>query len=91
MTPINVRLTKPEVQYIIEHSGAKLILADYQYAHLVQNSTLPTIISNDTGRSDDPYEKFLSDGRRFSQEKGWLGLETEPDENAPATLCYTLV
>jgi len=49
------------------------------------------VISNDTGLSDDPYEQFLSSGRRFSQEKGWLGLDTEADENAPATLCYTSV
>ena len=91
LTPINTRLTKPEVDYILEHSGARIILADSQYAHLVQNSMVPVIISNDTGRKGDPYEEFLSRGRKFSQERGWAGLDTEPDENAPATLCYTLV
>lgn len=46
-------------------------------------------MSNDTGRDGDPYENFLTEGRRFSKEKGWPGLETEPDENAAAMLCYT--
>ncbi|KAG1826116.1 uncharacterized protein BJ212DRAFT_1295378 [Suillus subaureus] len=37
----------------------------------------------------DPYESFLSAGRVFSAEKGWAGLDVEPDENAGAVLCYT--
>lgn len=89
--PINTRLTPPEIAYILEHSRAKLIFADCEYAHLVKGTKLPVIISNDTGRSGDPYEVFLSHGRKFSQERGWWGLEPEHDENAGFTLCYTLV
>lgn len=87
--PINTRLTPPEIAYILEHSRAKLILVDYACAHLVNHSKIPIILSNDTGHTGDPYEEFLSQGRRFSQERGWWGLELEPDEDAGFALCYT--
>lgn len=87
--PINTRLTPPEVAYILQHSRAKLILVDYEYAHLVKDAKIPVILSNDTGRAGDPYEGFLSQGRRFSQDRGWRGLELEPDEDAGFALCYT--
>jgi long-subunit acyl-CoA synthetase (AMP-forming) len=89
ITPINTRLKPQEVTYILEHSGSRLILVDYEYAHLAQSSKIPVIISNDTGRAGDPYESFLTNGRRLSEEKGWAGLDAEPDENAAAVLCYT--
>ena len=47
------------MSYIIEHSGAKLILVDSEFVHLIEGTTVPTVISNDTGREDDPYEAFL--------------------------------
>jgi len=89
ITPINTRLKPSEVAYIIEHSSCSLILVDHEYIHLISGTKVPTIISHDTGREGDPYEFFLNLGRRFSQEKGWPGLDGEPDENAPAVLCYT--
>ncbi|EIW86577.1 acetyl-CoA synthetase-like protein [Coniophora puteana RWD-64-598 SS2] len=88
-TPINTRLTPPEVAYILEHSGAKLILVDQECTHLIRGTTIPTIVSNDTGRDDDPYEAFLASGRRFSRERGWMGLDVERDEDAGAVLNYT--
>ena len=90
ITPINTRLTKSEVSYILDHSGAKLILVDHECTYLVSGTKIPVIVSNDSGRCGDLYEEFLSAGRRFSQERGWPGLEAEIDENAAAVLCYTL-
>jgi len=89
LVPINTRLKQHEVAYILEHSGATIILVDHEYAHLVGATNARVIISNDTGRSGDPYEEFLTQGRAFSREKGWLGLDTEPNENAAGMLCYT--
>lgn len=86
---INTRLLKADVEYIIQHSGAKLILVDHEYVSLVEDVSVPTIVSLDTGRVGDPYEAFLSNGRRFSQERGWAGLEMETDEGAGASLNYT--
>ncbi|KZT71372.1 acetyl-CoA synthetase-like protein [Daedalea quercina L-15889] len=87
--PINTRLTQQEVAYILEHSGAKVVLVDHESVHLVQGTKTRVIVSNDSGKSGDPYEEFLSTGRRFSAERGWPGLEWEADEDAPAALCYT--
>ncbi|OJA10772.1 hypothetical protein AZE42_00312 [Rhizopogon vesiculosus] len=89
VTPVNTRLTPPEVSYILEHSGSKLILIDRDFTHLIGNTNIPTIVCHDTGRAGDPYEGFLSAGREFSAEKGWAGLDVELDENAGAVLCYT--
>ncbi|KAH7883728.1 acetyl-CoA synthetase-like protein [Phlebopus sp. FC_14] len=89
LTPINTRLTSPEIAYIIEHSGSKLILVDQECSHLIRDSSLPTIVCHDTGTTADPYEKFLSMGRRFSSERSWAGLDVEPNEDAGAVLCYT--
>ncbi|KAL5495475.1 hypothetical protein ACEPAI_938 [Sanghuangporus weigelae] len=89
LVPINIRLTKNEVTYIIEHSGAKLILVDYEFVHLASDAKVPVIVCKDTGRFGCPYEEFLSKGRQHSNERGWPGLEMELDENAAALLCYT--
>ncbi|KAG9314496.1 hypothetical protein JVU11DRAFT_5293 [Chiua virens] len=89
LTPINIRLTPSEITYILEHSESKLILVDYEYLHLIPNSMTTTIVCHDTGRAGDPYEDFLSAGRKFSAERGWAGLDVEVDEDAPAVLCYT--
>jgi hypothetical protein len=91
VTPINIRLSIPEITYILEHSGAKLILVDFEFQHLVKGTEVPIVVSNDTGRLGDPYEDFLRSGRIFSGEKGWLGLEVEANEDTPAVLCYTYV
>jgi long-subunit acyl-CoA synthetase (AMP-forming) len=91
VTPINVRLKPQEVTYILEHSGARLIFVDYEYLNLIEKANVPVVVSKDSGLPGDPYEEFLSSGRRFSKERGWMGLEMEVDENAGATLCYTCV
>jgi len=89
VTTINIRLTKHEIDYILTHSGAKLIFVDHEYRHLVSDAKAPIIVSNDTGRVGDPYEDFLTSGRAFSQEKGWAHLEMDSDENKPMSLNYT--
>jgi hypothetical protein len=88
---LSTRLLKADIAYIVRHSGAKLVLVDHQYTSLVDSTGVPTIVSLDTGRSGDPYEAFLSSGRKFSQEQGWAGLELEEDENAGASINYTCV
>jgi long-subunit acyl-CoA synthetase (AMP-forming) len=89
VTTINTRLAKHEVDYILAHSGAKLIFVDHEYRHLVSDAKAPIILCNDTGRVGDPYEDFLTNGRAYSQEKGWAGLEMDSDENKPLSLNYT--
>lgn len=88
---INTRLTHGEVAYILEHSGAKLIFVDHESTHLVKDAKVPVVVIHDTGRQDDPYEQFLTAGRKFSDERGWPGLEWERDEDAACALNYTYV
>lgn len=66
-----------------------MILVDHEYLHLIQGTNIPFIVSHDTGRIGDTYEEFLTIGRRFSEEKGWLGLEPHINENSGCALCYT--
>ncbi|KAF8609247.1 acetyl-CoA synthetase-like protein [Ceratobasidium sp. AG-I] len=89
ITPINTRLTNAEVDYILEHSGAKLVLVDYEYVKYMEGKSIPFVVCKDTGRVGDPYEEYLAEGRLLSREEGWNGLDMEPDENANASLCYT--
>nr|GAT47859.1 amp-binding domain [Mycena chlorophos] len=87
---INTRLKPSDVAYILDHSGAKIILIDHEFTHLLPNNTnVPVVICKDSGKQGDPYEDFLTAGRRFSQERGWSGLVPSADENASAILCYT--
>ncbi|CAG8612283.1 2880_t:CDS:2 [Acaulospora colombiana] len=88
---INTRLLKSDIEYIINHSGTKLILVDHEYAPLVKDCQVPTIISKDTGRAGDPYEEFLSGGRRFSQEKGWAGLDQDSGTTGRVTRTHPVV
>lgn len=89
ITTINIRLTKHEIDYILAHSGAKLVFVDHEYSHLVRDAKARVVVCNDTGRAGDPYEVFLTAGRAYSQEKGWPGLEMDSDENTPFCLNYT--
>ena len=82
-------MTKHEIDYILAHSGAKLIFVDYELRHLVRDAKARIIVCDDTGRAGDPYEDFLTAGRSYSQEKGWAGLEMDSDENKPLSLNYT--
>lgn len=79
------------MNYILSHSGSKILLVDQEFRHLARDCKIPTVVSDDTGRAEDPYEQFLSAGREYSKEQGWPGLELEADEDAPASLCYTYV
>jgi fatty-acyl-CoA synthase len=35
LTPLNYRLTTPEFAYILDHSGTKVVLIDWEYAHQI--------------------------------------------------------
>lgn len=71
------RNNEREIAYVLEHSGASVILVDYEFVHLVPKelpSRITVIVSNDTGGRDgiksDPYEQFLQGGREI-----WNQLE----------------
>lgn len=99
LTPLNTRLTTPELSYILAHSGARLVLVDHELAHLLPPD-VPRVVSRDT-RADpaDPYLAFLAQGQAAlaaaeraassPHARGWGLLELPRDEEATIALSYT--
>ncbi|KAK0524928.1 hypothetical protein OC835_005776 [Tilletia horrida] len=90
IVPCNIRNNAQEIDYVLNHSGATVILCDSAFANLVNVNNPGTapdgrrrtiIISNDTGRLHgpdglpDPYEHFLQRGRE-------LWTQTQLEEEA---------
>jgi fatty-acyl-CoA synthase len=75
LVPINFRLSRDEVAYIVEHSGARVLYVDPELADSlkgVEASQATFVIGAD--------EDFMADGDP---------QEWQPDENATATINYT--
>jgi acyl-CoA synthetase (AMP-forming)/AMP-acid ligase II len=91
MVPMNIRLTKPEVDYILEHSGSSAIIVDRDFVHLTKGFKGLVIVSNDTGGKDreDPYEQVIAEGQQDADTKGWQSLPLIADEEAGYAICYT--
>ena len=86
LVPINTRLSGDEIGYILEHSGAKVLLVDHEFASVVKPldlSRLRVIRIDDTGSAGDPYEDFLA---QASPEPGETWLE---DEYETISINYT--
>ncbi|KAF9108664.1 hypothetical protein BGX27_008264 [Mortierella sp. AM989] len=86
---INTRLAPVEVAYILEHSGAKVILCDIEFKDLVKDSKLPKLFIEDSGLPTDPYEQFLGKGLLKADTLGWSGLDQTDNEDEGISLCYT--
>jgi acyl-CoA synthetase (AMP-forming)/AMP-acid ligase II len=76
LVPINFRLSKAEISYIVEHSGAQVVYCDPEQEQLLDGLDVEHrfLLGND----DDLY---LPD----TEPKAW----DEPDEGATATINYT--
>lgn len=67
VVPINIRNNVQEVDYVLQHSNAKVVLVDSELQHLVPKARagVTVVVSNDSGGQDphDAYEAFLQRGR----------------------------
>ena len=61
LVAINTRLSAPDVEYIVEHSGSRILFVDRELAHLAPTG-IETVVIADTGGDDDEYEQFLARG-----------------------------
>lgn len=89
---INTRLQPDDVAYLLENSGAVLVLVDAEFERLVKGAKVPVVRCDDSGRPDDPYEKLLQEGAAFDRKNGglgWSGLEFQKDELATFAISYT--
>ncbi len=80
LVAINIRLSSDEIAYILEHSGARFLFVDSELQSFIDpfdTSGLNVIRVNDTGKSDDPYEVFMSKGSSDPVES-WFEEEEEP-------------
>jgi acyl-CoA synthetase (AMP-forming)/AMP-acid ligase II len=80
--PINFRLAAEEVRYIVEHSGASVLLVDPELDDDLAGVTAPHryVLGTDTDA-----ELWGTDGSATTAEP----LAWEPDESATATINYT--
>ncbi len=77
LVPVNFRLTEPEVAYIVEHSGASVLLVDPELDDTLASVQAPARFV--LGAESDPV-LFP----RGTDPRAW-----EPDEEAVATINYT--
>ena len=76
LVPINFRLAEPEVRYIVEHSGAEVLLVDPEL-----DGPLSTVSAK--------HRFVLGESDHIIFPKGRVGKEWAGDENATATINYT--
>jgi fatty-acyl-CoA synthase len=85
LVAINTRLSANEVEYIIDHSGSKLVFVDAELEELLEgvDESVERVRIDDTGEEGDPYEDYLAEG---SPEPVQSVLE---DEEETISLNYT--
>jgi fatty-acyl-CoA synthase len=93
LVAINIRLSSPEIAYILNHSGARVLCVDSEFADLIHPiqdqlthlETIVNIVDGAAGASlDGPqYEAFLASGSDVLLDK------PVDDENAPISINYT--
>jgi fatty-acyl-CoA synthase len=76
LVPVNFRLNRAEVEYIVTHSGASVVLVDPELAEALDGLDVPHQLV--LGRDDDQIFREGVEPRRW-----------EPDESATATINYT--
>ncbi|TCI99491.1 AMP-binding protein [Aeromicrobium sp. IC_218] len=77
LVPVNFRLAAPEVKYIVEHSGAEVLLVDPAVRHLLDEGVTAKHVFV-LGEDDDRIWGASTEPRPW-----------EPDEAATATINYT--
>jgi acyl-CoA synthetase (AMP-forming)/AMP-acid ligase II len=85
LVAINTRLSSPEIRYILEHSGARILFVDAELESLVAEppAGVEVIRVDDDGQRTDPYEQLLAEGSPASVPSPLL------DEEEPIAIDYT--
>ncbi|HEV8440255.1 MAG TPA: acyl--CoA ligase family protein [Methylomirabilota bacterium] len=86
LVAINTRLSSGEIDYILKHSGSRILFVDAELETLVKPLDLGAMLTvrvDDTGAPGDPYEDFLAGGSPDPVES-WL-----EDEDEPLSINYT--
>jgi fatty-acyl-CoA synthase len=78
LVPINFRLSRDEVAYIVEHSGASMVVVDPELAHLTEGLDVAHQLVVGEGTDGELYAEGV-------EPEPWA----DPDEDATATINYT--
>lgn len=89
--PLNTRLAAKELEYIIEHSGASVIIVQHELMDRLTDEAKASLksvieVADCDDITQDPYEKLLANSKhRLS----WSDMPTVEDENATISINYT--
>jgi fatty-acyl-CoA synthase len=84
LVAINYRLNSDDVEFILEHAGARFVFVDHEFAELADGASVErTVRIDDTGEPDDPYEAFLAESSPDPL------LSVLEDEDEPISINYT--
>ncbi len=86
LVAINTSLNSSEIEYILQHSGARMLFVDRELYPQVADldlSALQVIEIHDTDAPDDPYETFIAAGSPAP------GPDLLEDEEEPIAINYT--
>ena len=74
LVPVNIRLSTDEMSYILEHSGASLLVATHEFAgtarKLAAKAGIRVVVA---GERDDEYERWLADVAPDRADRGEIG------------------
>jgi len=72
LVPVNFRLNADEVRYIVEHSGASVLLVDHNVRQVIAMSELVYVMSLGRIAASGPSAQFAVD--LHGQVRQWLGI-----------------
>src|SRR5918998_1566133 len=64
LVAIKTPLSAGEIEYIVEHSRARMVFVDHELEHLLEgvDESIERVRIDDTGEGGDPYEGYLAEG-----------------------------
>lgn len=86
LVAMNSRLSSGDIEYVLKDAGCKTLLVDAELKQGLQGLDLQgieTVVIEDSGQSEDPYEQLVASGSSDAPES-WL-----EDENEPISINYT--
>jgi fatty-acyl-CoA synthase len=86
LVAMNSRLSSGDIEYILKDAGCKTLLVDAELQkglHGLDLQGIETVVIEDSGQSEDPYEQLVASGSPDAPES-WL-----EDENEPISINYT--
>jgi fatty-acyl-CoA synthase len=90
LVAINTRLGRGEIEYVLRHSGARILLVDHELLHLVEGAEgLDVVRIDDTGDDTDPYESLVASVTTVEGSDPALTVVTPLDEEETISINYT--